>query len=159
MEKAAKKGVAKKKAVWPMILAAFVAAVAVVVFVLWELGYSLFPSEDINPTDVVGKWSASGFTGTATDPFVFLTNNEGVVEGSYHGALGSKIVKGTISGNKVSAYWIESSSTRKCNTPLGDAPNWGRVEFAFNSKFDQFAGKWGYCDDYISKKFVGNRAQ
>lgn len=157
-QKLSKKPNNKKK----MIVSVLVAAIALigVIVILFSMFSASQESENSASSDALpisGVWSAAGFTGTPSDPLIILKEVDGEVSGTYHVQKDSKIVNGVLSGNKVSAFWVEDSSTRGCDTKIDNRSNWGKIELTFNKDRDQFTGKWGYCEGYASKKFIGNR--
>lgn len=95
---------------------------------------------------VQGKWSSDFGE-------MELTEAGGVVTGRYS-FEGGKVV-GTLSGTRLTGHWIQSKSSRKCETSVEGSHFHGKMDFEFTG--DKFTGKWGYCNDALAEQWSGVR--
>lgn len=93
-----------------------------------------------------GKWNSD--FGLAE-----MTENGGQVTGSFPHEDGRII--GTRSGNRLTGRWIQSTSSRKCDTAVEGSYFHGRFEFDFTA--NEFVGRWSYCDDAPAAQWSGKR--
>ncbi len=64
---------------------------------------------------------------------------------------------GEAQGTVLSGYWVEKSSSRRCDRPIDGSYHWGRIEYQFDPGFATFTGKWGYCDAPPLQGWSGTR--
>ncbi|WP_456322146.1 hypothetical protein [Hydrogenimonas sp.] len=93
-----------------------------------------------NVPNIEGLWSKSDF-----GRIVFAQKGR-KVKGSYDYKNGK--IYGTLIGNVLNGYWVQSSSGQRCSTPKYGSYYWGGVRFVY--KNGKLVGKWGYCDKKLS---------
>jgi len=67
-------------------------------------------------------------------------------------------VSGELQGSTLVGYWHEPYSSVKCTTKRANTFYWGKVEFVFNAAVNEYAGKWGYCEEAPERGWSGRRA-
>lgn len=63
----------------------------------------------------------------------------------------------TLSGNTMTGYWVENSSSSRCEFERDGSLYWGRIIYVFDEQFSSFAGGWGYCEAEPTESWNGTR--
>ena len=79
----------------------------------------------------------------------FYYDDSGNVKGKIKATYIKKGAKKRLSG-----YWVQSNSLKKCDFEKYGSYYWGRLVFQFED--DRFIGIWGYCDDKADGTWNGN---
>ena len=66
------------------------------------------------------------------------------VTGTYATSNGK--IFGTLKGNILESYWVQSKANKRCSTMKYDSNYWGRLRFEFD-RTGHLKGNWGYCDN------------
>lgn len=64
-------------------------------------------------------------------------------------------ITGTFNGKTFDGFWIEDMAGVKCGYPRNGRFYWGK--FRFDVQGNHFTGKWGYCDESLSKSWDGTK--
>lgn len=58
---------------------------------------------------------------------------------------------------KWEGYWVESSSPQRCDTKKEGSHYWGKVQFQFGEKYNEFEGFWDNCGEGEKWEWTGER--
>jgi hypothetical protein len=72
-----------------------------------------------------------------------FSQNDMAVTGRYTQPAGR--FTGELRGRRLSGYWRQAVSPRRCHRKLDDTFYWGRLQLEFTGP-DRFTGRWSYCD-------------
>jgi len=69
---------------------------------------------------------------------------------------GGRIIGG-LNGRRLTGIWVQNTSPKRCNPARDGSYHWGRMEFTFNQKLNEFNGIWGYCEDLPTAEWKGKK--
>ena len=98
---------------------------------------------------VGGRWSS-------TFGVIHFPNSSGGDLRASYTSGGGRII-GKLNGRRLTGIWVQNSSGRRCNTARDGSYHWGRMEFTFNQKLNEFNGVWGYCEDRPAAAWAGKK--
>jgi len=97
--------------------------------------------------NIAGNWTSSE-GGAMT-----ISQNGSDIRGTY--TMKDGTIVGTLSGNTLNGYWIQSSSGQYCNQPRNNSHYWGIMHLIFTD--NSYSGHWGYCDAQPGNAWTGQR--
>ena len=100
------------------------------------------------PTPAAAPIDASGTWDTSWGAMTLRQEADGRVTGTYEN--GASQIDARNTANTIEGYWIEPTSTRRCDTARGGSVHWGRVQFVLVER-DRWVGKYTYCDGPVGR--------
>ncbi len=64
---------------------------------------------------------------------------------------------GQIQGDQVEGFWMQESSKQKCSTQKNGSSYWGGFRITFTQ--GGYSGKWGYCNEPLTRDMTGKRVR
>lgn len=102
---------------------------------------------DNDTESIEGLWASS-------EGDITLRRSGDKITGQYNPQDNGEI-SGRMRGSNLDAFWIENSSSTRCNYPKNGRYYWGKLKLTFER--NHFLGKWGYCDERPSRQWTGQR--